>query len=266
MKILTFVKHVPTSAVTPRIAEGGARIEDSGLAHEANEADLYAIEEAIHQKNTHGGEVIAASIGPERAKEALHMALAKGVDQVLHVLDEQFQGTRASVNIAAAAKVAEKHTPDLILCGVQAEDDLQGQFGIMLGEALGLPVITAVTEININAEGSLATVIREIGAGFKEELEVDLPAVLTIQFGIRPLRYTPIMAIVRMRRHPVEATDFAALGISAEATGGEDDLRVIELRLPEAGGQCQLIEGAPDEAAGELVRRLIEQGALQDAG
>ncbi len=263
MKILTFVKHVPTSAVTPRIAEGGGGIEDSGLAYEANEADLYAVEEAIHQKSALDGEVIAVTIGPDRAKEALHMALAKGVDEVLHIVDEQFKGTNAKANILAAREAVKKYDPGLIFCGVQAEDDLQGRFGIMLGEALGIPVITAITEIQTDMEKNSARVIREIGAGFKEELEVDLPCVLTIQFGIRPLRYTPIMSIVRMRRRPVEAVDFVGLGLSPEGLD-EEDMRVAELFMPETGGKCELIEGAPGEAAAELMRRLVDQGVLQD--
>jgi len=265
MKILTFVKHVPTPAVTPRIAESGDRIEDSGLSYEANEADLYAIEEAIHQKSLHGGDTIAVTIGPDRAKEALHVALAKGVDQVLHVLDERFQGTNSGLSWMAATRVAKKFEPDLVLCGVQAEDDMQGQFGIMLAEVLGLPVVTAVTEINVNADRTAATVVREIGAGFKEEIEVDLPCVLTIQFGIRPLRYTPIMSIVRMRMRPVETIDLEGLGIAPDALGAEEDMRVVELRYPDAGGKCEVIDGLPDDAADELVGKLIDRGVLQDA-
>lgn len=262
MKILTFVKHVPTSAVKPRIADCGDRIEDSGLSYEANEADLYAIEEAIHQKSLHGGEAISVTIGPDRAKEALHVALAKGVDQVLHVLDEQFQGTNSAVNALAATRVAKKFAPDMVLCGVQAEDDLQGQFGIMLADALGLPVVTAVTEINVNADQTSAVVVREIGAGFKEEIEVDLPCVLTIQFGIRPLRYTSIMSIVRKRMLAVDTIDLEGLGIAPEALADDRKMRVVELRYPEAGGRCEVIEGSPDHVADELVRKLIERGVL----
>ena len=265
MKILTFVKHVPTSAATPRIAEAGDRIEESGLQYEANEADIYAIEEAVHQKGeAGGGEIIAATIGPDRAKEALHLAYAKGVDKVIHVMDPVSGGNDAGVNRSAAEAVANKVGPDLILCGVQAEDDLQGEFGISLGPALEIPVITAVTEINLDTDQKTATVVREIGAGFKEEIEVDLPCVLTIQYGIRQLRYTPIMQLVRMRKKPIETLDLADLGVAATGTRG--GMRVVRLAYPEAGGHCQVLDGAPGEATDKLVRQLAEIGVLKDAG
>jgi electron transfer flavoprotein alpha/beta subunit len=90
MKIVTFVKHVPTQAVTPRIAASRVCIEDEGLSYEVNEADLYAIEEALAQRAVHKGSVMAVTIGPARAKEALTVAYAKGVDQGVLVLDEAF--------------------------------------------------------------------------------------------------------------------------------------------------------------------------------
>src|SRR5450759_1868115 len=74
MKIVTFVKHVPTQAVTPRIAASRVCIEDEGLSYEVNEADLYAIEEALAQRAAHKGSVMAVTIGPARAKEALTVA------------------------------------------------------------------------------------------------------------------------------------------------------------------------------------------------
>lgn len=259
MKILTFVKHVPTKAVLPRIAESGDRIEDGGLTYEVNETDLYAIEEAIHQNGIHGGDVMAVTIGPARAKEALHVAMAKGVSQVRHILDSQFQGTNPVANVLAAEGVAKDFEPNIILCGVQAEDDLQGQFGIMLGAALGLPTITAVTEINVNADYTSATIIRDIGAGFSEEIEVDLPCVLTVQFGIRPIRYTSIMSIVRMKRKPVDVIE---MGSFDEAQ--EQGSRITELCYPEKEGKCEIMEGTPDEVAHNLLEKLLDQGVLQN--
>ncbi len=263
MKILTFVKHVPTSAVTPRIADTGDRIEDDGLQFEANEADIYAIEEALHQKSVHGGEVVSVTIGPDRAKEALHLALAKGVDDVRHVLDPRFQGNNPVLNRMSAAAVVETIAPDLVLCGVQAEDDLQGEFGITLGHALDIPVITAVTEIDIHTSQKTATVVREIGGGYKEEIEVDLPAILTIQYGIRPLRYTPIMSIVKMRKRPIEAVAPESLGIPPNSGSDGSGMRVVEFSYPEAGGKCELIDGTPDHAADRIIKHLAEMGVLR---
>lgn len=262
MNILTFVKHVPTSAVAPRISESASGIDEAGLAFEVNEADLYALEEGAHQKSLHGGSLIAATIGPARAREIFPVALAKGVDQTLHVIDEALCGKDLSANLLAAGKVVEKFEPQVIFCGVQASDDMQGQFGIMLAEALNLPCVTAVTEVNIDEGGRTATVIREIGAGFKEQLEVDLPCVLTVQFGIRPLKYTPIMSIVRMRSRPVDAVAYEDLVGTPADSPPSAGLKVVELRYPDTGGRCQIFDGSPAQAADQLMKKLCDQGVF----
>lgn len=262
MRILAFIKHVPTSATTPRITAPGDEIEEGGPAFEPNEPDLYAIEEGVHQASQHNGELTGVTIGPARAREVLHVALAKGANSVLHVVDEAGRGTDPVTTVSAAAHVARQLAPNLILCGVQAEDDMQGRFGASLAEQLGLPVVSAVTQVDIDQDGSEATVLREMGAGFKEELRVRLPCVLTIQFGIRPLRYTSIMSIVKMRRHPVETIDLATL---PGATSSRDAMRIVALAPPESRAQCEIIEGPPQEAARQLIEKLIERGALANA-
>jgi electron transfer flavoprotein beta subunit len=202
------------------------------------------------------------TVGPARAKEALHVAYAKGVDQAIHVVDETFRGTNAAFTVRAIAQVVKNTPCEFIFAGIQADDDLQGQFGIALAEHLGLPVVTAVTEIHAQASQRKATVVRELGGGYKEELEVDLPCVLTIQFGIRPLRYTPVMAIVRARAKKIQAIDAATLGVPAEAPDKAKAVRVLELFHPKDSGHCEFIEGAPPEMATGLVARLAKAGVL----
>ncbi|MFC6951092.1 hypothetical protein ACFQI9_42635 [Paraburkholderia dipogonis] len=126
MKIATFVKHVPVSAVTPKISASRDRIEDENLAHEVNETDLYAIEEAVHQRTQHQGSAIAITIGVPRAKEALHVAYARGVDQAIHVVDDTHRGGNSVVSAAAAAAVVKDLNCDAIFTGIQADDDLLG--------------------------------------------------------------------------------------------------------------------------------------------
>jgi electron transfer flavoprotein beta subunit len=260
---MTFVKYVPTSAATPRIAASHDRIESEGLSYEVNEVDLYAIEEALFQKSLFSGATVAAAcIGPSRAKDALHVALAKGVDQVVHVVDNTFQGTHSAINVFAAARVVRQFAPDMIFCGIQADDDLQGQFGTALAKELGFPVVTAVTKVEVNKDSSVATVIRELGAGYKEEIEVDLPCILTIQFGIRPLRYTPIMSIVRMRTRPIETIELESQSLPPEVLLASQQMRTVELRYPEDRSRCQMINGAADKAADQLMHALTNAGVL----
>ncbi len=261
MKIVTFVKHVPSSAVTPRIAAAGDCIEEAGLAYEVNETDLYAIEEALYQRSVHQGSVVAVTVGPGRAKEALHVAYAKGVDHAVHVVDEAPRGGDSSQSVAAAAEVAKKMGYDAIFTGIQADDDLSGRFGVALAEALGIPVVSAVVEIKISPKERVATVVRELGGHFKEEIEVDLPCVFTIQFGIRPARYTSIMSIVKARSRKIESIGVETLDLSKDQPS-RGRLRVLGLSYPEDGGRCEMIGGSPAEATRALIKNLVELGVI----
>lgn len=261
MNIATFAKHVPISAVTPKIAPSLDRIEDANLAHEVNETDLYAIEEAVHQRSLHQGSVVAITIGGPRAKEALHVAYARGVDQAVHVVDETHRGTNSVLSTAAAAAVVKGMNCDAIFVGIQADDDLQGKFGIALAESLGLPVVTAVTEITLEPQHKRARVVRELGAGFKEELEVDLPCVFTIQFGIRPVRYLPVMAVVKARAKKIDTLPIDSLNLTVDARSAAQ-LRVLELSLPVSRGQCEMIEAPAPDAMKQLVATLVQRGVI----
>ncbi|MFB9126062.1 electron transfer flavoprotein subunit beta/FixA family protein [Paraburkholderia dipogonis] len=262
MKIATFVKHVPVSAVTPKISASRDRIEDENLAHEVNETDLYAIEEAVHQRTQHQGSAIAITIGVPRAKEALHVAYARGVDQAIHVVDDTHRGGNSVVSAAAAAAVVKDLNCDAIFTGIQADDDLLGGFGIALAESLGLPVVTAVTGITFDPANKRATVIRELGAGFKEELEVDLPCVFTIQFGIRPVRYLPVMAVVKARTKKIDALSLDSLNLAVDAESAKRKLRVLEFARPESRGKCEMIEGEAADAVKQLVEALVQRGVI----
>jgi electron transfer flavoprotein beta subunit len=264
MRIVACIKQVPSASVTPRIAESRDRVEEDGLSYEVNETDLYAIEEALYQRSVHRGSVVAVTVGPARAKEALHVAYAKGVDHAVHVVDETFKGASLVSNVRAVTEVVKTLGCDMILAGIQADDDLSGRFGVALAESLGVPVITAVTEIQLTPERRIATVTRELGEGRKQELEVSLPCVLTVQFGIRPLRYTPVLSIVKARARKIESMTIESLGIAPDEPRSRADARVIELFYPEESQACVMLTGSAREVARQLVERLLEEGLVQD--
>jgi electron transfer flavoprotein beta subunit len=262
VNIVTFVKHVPASAVMPKISASGIRIEEDGLSYEVNETDLYALEEALYQRSLHNGSVTAVTVGPVRAKDGLYVAYAKGVDHAIHVIDEAFRGTNPSFNVRAGAEVLKQLQPDIAFAGIQADDDLQGQFGVALAEAVSLPVITAVSEVRIDPTKRIVTVIRELGAGFKEELEADLPCLLTIQFGIRPVRYTSVMSIVKARSRKIESLSGDAQPFALQERPASSHLRVVELSYPSNSGNCELITGSAEESARKLVGILVDRGVV----
>lgn len=262
MNILVCVKQVPSGVVRPRIAESKDRIREDGLSYKVNEADLYALEEAIHQRSVHGGTVVALTVGPPRAKEALQVAYAKGVDRAIHVVDDTFKGTEHSVNVRAIREVVKALSYDMIFAGIQADDDLAGQFGVALAEALGIPAVTGVTELRADPPKRTATVMRELGEGFKQELQVRIPCLLTIQFGIRPLPYLPVLALVKAKQRKIESVALDALKIPAGELAAAAGTRVIELSYPQDGRKCEVLAGSPKEASAQLVKKLAAQGVL----
>lgn len=262
MNILVCVKQVPAGVARPRIADSGDRIREDGLSYKVNEADLYALEEAIHQRSVHGGTVTAITVGPARAKEALQVAYAKGVDRALHVVDEVWKGNSPAVAARAVQAMLASLAWDMIFAGIQSDDDLSGRFGLVLAEALGIPAVTGAVEVRAEAGRRLATVTRELGEGFKQEMEVRLPCLLTIQFGIRPLPFLPVMALVKAKRRKIETVALEGLGVRPDEAAAADRARVLELFYPQDGGRCEMLPGGPPEAAAGLVKRLMGQGVL----
>src|ERR1035438_5817586 len=187
MKILVAIKRVPARDSQLRIASSGKWIDEADLAYEINEADAYALEEGLQLKEKHGGEVVALCAGPARAAQAIREALAKGADRAIHIEEENLGALDplAAARLLAAAVRTEK--PDLILTGLQSDDLGSGQTGVVLAELIGLPhgtIIMAVGKID-----SGIRVKRELEDGWFQNVEMPLPAVLTIQSGINKLRY-----------------------------------------------------------------------------
>src|SRR3990172_5320083 len=134
MKIAVAIKQVPAKDAPLRIAESGAWIREADIGFEMNEPDGFALEEALRLKEKHGGEVVAVSMGPERAKQTIKETLAKGAHRAIHVADDKFyllDPLGAAKSLAAAI---EKEKFELILTGLQSDDHGFGQTGVLLAE------------------------------------------------------------------------------------------------------------------------------------
>src|SRR6202451_1987425 len=147
VKIGVCVKQVPAKDAPLAIAEGGAWIREADIGFEMNEPDGFALEEALRLKEKHGGEVVAISMGPERAKQAIKEALAKGAERGIHILDPGFFKLDPLTSARSLAAAIEKENFDLILTGLQSEDQGFGQTGVLLAELLGRPHATIIMAI-----------------------------------------------------------------------------------------------------------------------
>jgi electron transfer flavoprotein beta subunit len=256
MKIAVCLKHVVTRDGAVRVDDAGTWIRDRDAAFELNEPDAYALEEALRLKEKHGGEVVAVSAGPARVTQALREALARGADRAIHVEGEALARADASMVAKALAAALKGEGLDLVLTGLQSDDQGFAQVGVILAEALGLSHATIVMEVQV-ADGGLR-VKRELEGGWFQWVALPLPALLTIQSGINQLRYATLKGIMAAKKKEIRTVPAPA--------GLTPLVEIRSLAVPEKQKQTRLIPGTPAEAARELVKalrdaRIVEGGA-----
>src|SRR3954452_24703083 len=192
MKILVCIKQVPQKDAPLKLNESGKWIRED-VSYEVNEPDAYALEEALRQKEKHGGEVVAITAGPARSQQVLREALAKGADRAIHLEDDRFVALDSTNTARAIAAALEDEQFDMIFTGLQSDDYGYAQTGVVLSELLGWPHATIIMQIE-KQDGGIK-LKRELEAGYFQFIEMPLPAVLSIQSGINKLRYATLIGI-----------------------------------------------------------------------
>jgi electron transfer flavoprotein beta subunit len=258
MKIAVCLKQIPSRDAVLRLNAESTWIRDNDGSFEVNEPDIFALEEALRLKEKHGGEVVVCTVGPERATQAIKEALAKGADRALHLDDAAFQGLDATGTARALAAAIERENPDLILTGLQADDDGYAQTGVILAEMLGLPHSTIIMEIQ--AEAGRLKVKRELEGGWFQWIEMPLPSLLTIQSGINKPRYATLKGIMAAKSKPIQKLKLADLGLAAEALRPRQ--KISRIYVPEKSAKTEFLEGTPKEIAQKLVDRLKNQARV----
>jgi electron transfer flavoprotein beta subunit len=249
MKIVVAIKQVPERDAPVRIAANTKEIEESELQWAMNEPDAYALEEALQLKEKNGGEVVVLSAGPERVGSAIREALAKGADRAIQVVCGDL-GARDALGIAKLLAAAiEPENPDLVLTGLQSEDVGLGQTGVIVAELLGLPHATLILHVEKTDSG--LTVKRELEEGWFQQIELPLPALLTMQSGGNKLRYATLMGIKRAKTKELKTVTAAELGAEASPV-----IALEQIALPKKQKSTQILGGSPKEAAAALVEKL----------
>lgn len=262
MNIVVCVKRVPeTSEADILIDRSGKDIDKSGLTFDLNEWDSYAIEEAIRIKENLGGTVTVISFGGEESNETLRKCLAMGADEAIRLSDPVFEGSDGYVTAKILAEAIRKIPYDLILTGAQAEDDSFGQVGVTIAEILKIPHAALVNRLEIQEKK--AKVHRELEGGLEEVLEIDLPAVLTIQTGINEPRYVSIMGIRKVAKKEIKVYGAKDLNLNSEDVGiSGSNIRLEKVSLPPSGEGAVILEGKPDEVALKFLEILKEKGGV----
>jgi electron transfer flavoprotein beta subunit len=258
MKIAVCIKQVPTRDWQPRLNESKTWIRDQDATYEMNEPDAYALEEALRLKEKQGGEVVVCSAGPARVAQVIREALARGADRAIHVEDDRLASADAFVVADALAAAMKEEKFDLILTGLQSDDQGFAQTGVILAERLGLSHATIVMEVQVapstsSGQGVMLRVKRELEGGFFQWVAMPTPGVLTIQSGINQLRYATLKGIMAAKKKEIR---------KASASPSTPRHRILSLYVPEKTKKTQLISGSPAEAAKELVRKLREEARV----
>jgi len=243
MKILVGVKRVVDHNVHIRAKADGSAVDLANVKMAINPFDEIAVEAAIKLKEEGvASEVIAVSIGPDKAQETLRQALAMGADRAILV---PFEGTTEPLSVAKVFKaLAEKEDVGLVMLGKQAIDDDCNQTGQMLAALLDWPQGTFASDLKVDAE--TIEVVREVDGGL-ETLALDLPAVVTTDLRLNEPRFASLPAIMKAKRKPLDTVTSDSLGV--DLTPRLELVGVVEPPARTAGGVTV-------NSAAELVEKL----------
>jgi electron transfer flavoprotein beta subunit len=192
------------------------------------------------------GEVVVVSVGDEDAEEAMRRCLAMGADRGVRI---EAEDRLDPIQVARAlAEVVRAESPDLVFTGVQSADSVQAATGTALAELLGLPRVAVVTKIEL-ADGK-ASVNRELEGGLVDVVEIDTPAVFTIQTGINEPRYATLRAIKQAEEKEIE--------VRQPSDVGEPAYRVRKMFVPPKGEGAEMLNGSPADVA-QRIKEILEE-------
>ena len=249
MKVLVCMKQVPQKDAPLKLNESGTWIRDD-VSYEVNEPDAYALEEALRQKEKHGGEVVVITSGPARAQQVLREALAKGADRAIHLEGDGFVGLDAfnTAKAFAAAIKDETSTWFLPACN-RTTTDLPRPASSWPSCWAGR---TPPSSCRSRKRDAGIRVKRELEAGFFQFVDMPLPAVLTIQSGINKLRYATLIGIKQAKNKPLKKVSFDEI----KSALGENLQKIEKLYIPQKTKKTEVLEGPPAEVAKKLVEKL----------
>jgi electron transfer flavoprotein beta subunit len=261
VKIIVPVKQVAALDDDFELLDDGSGVDPDFVEHDLNEWDAFSVEAALELREGDGGdsEVVVVTVGDEEAEEALLGCLARGADRAVRIWDESLQDADPLVIARVLAGAVSRESADLVLCGVQSSDAVNGATGVALAGYLELPHVAVVKQLDYDPGQSVATVKRELEGGLAEVLRVRLPALLTIQTGINEPRYANLRAIKQARDKPLEVTTPGELGVEAGELVAVAGSRRRALRPPDRGAGAEMLAGSPSEVATRIVEIVQER-------
>ena len=248
MKILVAVKRVIDYNVQVRLKEDGSGVVTENVKMATNPPDDNAIEEAVKIKETgKATEVVAITIGEEKAQETVRKALAVGADRGIHVKAEGIVEPLVVAKILQ--NIVDKENPDLVFMGKQAIDDDCNQTGQMLAALLNWPQATFASKIGI--KDKVLEVVREVDEGL-ETIEVVIPAIVTCDLRLNEPRYASLPNIMKAKKKPIEQLNASDLGVDTKS-------RIEQIKVEEPPKRKSGIKVAN---VAELVQKLKNEAKV----
>jgi len=260
MKLLVAVKRVAALDEDFEIRADGRDVHADFLLRDLNEWDDYSLEEAMKIKEAGAApvEVVVVCVAAEEADESLRKCLAKGADRAVRVWDEAIEGSDSIAVARVLAAVARKEKPDMLFAGVQSSDHAFASTGIATAAFLDWPHAAVLTHLEYTAGGKSAVLRRELEGGVLHEMQIECPAVLTIQLGINTPRYASLRSIKQAAAKPIEVLSLEDLDLAPGDVGERGSLsRVRRMYVPDKG-RAEMIEGSVEEQAARLAHIIRE--------
>lgn len=259
MKILTTVKKVVDVELTIHVEDGA--IVEKGLQYVINAWDESAVEAAVQLKENNNAETTLVSIGGEDNIDIIRRCYAMGIENGIHVNDPALAEADSFTYAKVLQKVFEKGNYDLVITGKQAQDTDNGQTGIILAEYLGLPCVSNVIGIEVIDDQHIK--VSRLGDAGTEIVELELPAVVTVDVSINEPRLPAMRGIMMAKKKAIDVMDLAALGTSYDEVGGTaPKSEIVEFIAQEKREGGQKFEGDAAEITAQVVNLLANEAKV----
>ena len=259
MKTVVLIKQVPMVSEM-KLDPETKTLQREGVRSEVSSFDIRALLKAVELRESHGGEVVALTMGPPQATEALQHCLALGADRGVHISDRAFAGSDTLATARTLALALKREGYDLILCGRHSTDAETGQVGPEVAEFLGIPQVTGARTLSI--DGHTLTAERETDTGF-ETVECSLPTLLSATEDLAPERFPKKADREQAKEKPIQevtasdlSSDVSVFGASGSPTWVESVQTVEDTR------EKRVLEGELSDQVNTLVQFLLERGVF----
>jgi electron transfer flavoprotein beta subunit len=252
MDIVVLLRPVPDPVEELELNDDGSDLDRDYLGYVLNEFDDHALEEAVLLKEEAGGTVTVFGLGTaDEMEQALYTALAKGADEAIQ-LGEDLEHLSVSSQAELFVSALEGRSYDLILTGVQAADELDGQLGVRVATKLDIPHVSVV--VGVSDSNGAVRVTKEFWGGITADYQVRLPAVL----GIQAARQAPRYVAVSLIRQAQQEGNLSQADV--DSPGDTSGVKVVAMRVPESGAGAEMIEGDESEAAEKILEIIRAAG------